>query len=151
MRALGAAEYDGSQQQLSRTAIARLRPGVTLEQARAEMDVVAAQLRQRYPKENEDIGALRSSRSRDELPRQSRLLLTRSCGAAVCVLLIACANLANLLLARALGAASRAGGPRGDRRGTRAAGPPVDDREPRCSPSPAARSASLVGAAASRC
>ncbi len=39
---------------------------------------------------------------RDELSTESRLLLKGLCGAALCVLVIACANLANLLLARSL-------------------------------------------------
>jgi putative ABC transport system permease protein len=83
-------------------AVGRLRAGVTLENARAEMDVIAAQSRQQYPKENAKVGAavLRFS---DEVGQQSRMLLIALCGAAACVLLIACANLANLLLARALG------------------------------------------------
>ena len=39
---------------------------------------------------------------RDELSKQSRLLLLALCGAAICLLVIACANLANLLLVRSL-------------------------------------------------
>jgi putative ABC transport system permease protein len=81
--------------------VARLKPGVSLEQAQAAMSLIAAQLEKQYPKENEHVGA-NVIRLRDELPRQSRMLLYALCGAAVCVLLIACANMANLLLARAL-------------------------------------------------
>jgi putative ABC transport system permease protein len=81
--------------------VARLRRGVSLERARAEMDVVAAQLARQYPKENKRVGA-NVIRLRDEISEQSRLLLVALSGAALCVLLIACANLANLLLARAL-------------------------------------------------
>jgi len=81
--------------------VARLRPGISLEQARAEMNVVAARLERQYPKENKDTGAS-VVRLSDELSEQSRLLLVALGGAALCVLLIACANLANLLLARAL-------------------------------------------------
>ena len=80
----------------------RLKPGVALEQARAEMQVIAAQLERQYPKDNERIGATVTD-LRAELSRQSRMLLFALTGAALCVLLIACANLANLLLARALG------------------------------------------------
>jgi len=81
--------------------VGRLRGGVTLEQARAEMDVLAAQSKQQFPKENKDVGAV-LVRFSDEVSTQARLLLYALSGAAVCVLLIACANLANLLLARAL-------------------------------------------------
>jgi predicted permease len=81
--------------------IARLREGVTLEEARAEMDVVAARLRQRYPKDNAHTGAW-VNRLRDELPWQSKELLIALGAAALCILLIACANLANLLMTRAL-------------------------------------------------
>jgi len=80
----------------------RLKPGVALEQARAEMQVIAAQLERQYPKDNDHIGATVTD-LRAELSRQSRMLLFALSGAASCVLLIACANLANLLLARALG------------------------------------------------
>jgi predicted permease len=81
--------------------VARLRPGVSLDQARAEMGVVAAQLERQFPKENERTTASLNL-LRDELSEKSRLLLLALSGAAVCVLLIACANMANLLLARGL-------------------------------------------------
>jgi predicted permease len=81
--------------------VARLRPGVTLEQARSQMNVVAGQLRRQYPKELEHTSAT-VNMLRDELSERSRLLVLALAGAALCVLLIACTNLANLLLARAL-------------------------------------------------
>ena len=81
--------------------IGRLKAGVTFPQARAEMDVLAARSKQQYPAENKDVGALVEHLS-DSVSAQSKLLLYALCGAAACVLLIACANLANLLLARAL-------------------------------------------------
>jgi predicted permease len=81
--------------------LAKLRKGVTHEQAQAEMKVVAGRLRQQYPDALAETG-FAVERLRDEFSRQSRVLLLALCGAAGCVLLIACANLANLLLARAL-------------------------------------------------
>jgi putative ABC transport system permease protein len=82
--------------------IARLKPGVTLESARSEMEVIAARLRQQYPRENENTGASVNALQAD-LSRQSRAMVLALSGAAFAVLLIVCANLANLLLARALG------------------------------------------------
>jgi len=81
--------------------VARLKPGVSPEQARAEMKVVTGQLERQYPKENVNTGAT-VNRLRDELSRNSRGLLWALSAAAICVLLIACTNLANLLLARGL-------------------------------------------------
>ncbi len=81
--------------------IARLKPGVSIQQARNELTVVAGNLEKQFPKDNKDVGASVVS-LRDELSSQSRLLLTALCGASLCILIIACANLANLLLARAL-------------------------------------------------
>ncbi len=81
--------------------IARLRAGVSLEAASAEMDVVAAQLKQQYPKENQYTDAS-VTRLRDAVSQQARVMLWALLGAAACILLIACANLANLLLARAI-------------------------------------------------
>jgi predicted permease len=82
-------------------AVGRLRRGVTLEQARAELVWIAAQLEREYPRENKDTSAAVYA-LRDEVSERARLLLLALSGAAACVLLIACANLANLLLARAL-------------------------------------------------
>jgi putative ABC transport system permease protein len=81
--------------------IARLRPGVTLAQVSSEMAVISAQLERQYPKENEKIGASVVLAGED-VSSQSRLLLYALIGAAACVLLIACTNLANLLLVRAM-------------------------------------------------
>ena len=81
--------------------IARLRNGVTLDDARAEMKVIAAQLERAYPKANE-----RTSASvfllRDNASDRLRLLLMALAGGSLCILLIACMNLASLLVARAL-------------------------------------------------
>ncbi len=81
-------------------AVGRLRPGVTLEQARAEWAVLAARSAKQY-RENQGTGASAFS-LRDEVSERSRLLLFALSGASACVLLIACANLANLLLVRTL-------------------------------------------------
>jgi putative ABC transport system permease protein len=81
--------------------IGRLRAGVTLAQAKSEMAVITAQLERQYPKENQDTRA-NIYFLQDDVSPQSRLLLYALIGAAVCVLLIACTNLANLLLVRAL-------------------------------------------------
>lgn len=81
--------------------IARLAPGLTLEQARAEMSVIAADLERAYPKENYGTGVT-VNRLRDEVSWRTRMLLLALVGASLCVLLIACSNLASLLLARAL-------------------------------------------------
>jgi putative ABC transport system permease protein len=82
--------------------IARLKPGVSVEGARAEMDAIAARSRAQYPKENENV-ATSVTPLRDETARQARVMVAALSAAAFCVLLIVCANLANLLLARALG------------------------------------------------
>jgi putative ABC transport system permease protein len=81
--------------------LGRLRDGVSLEQAQAEMTLIAAQLERAYPVDNALTGAT-ILRFRDELPEQARLLPLALLGAAACVLLIACTNLTSLLLARAM-------------------------------------------------
>jgi predicted permease len=81
--------------------VARLKPNVSIDQARAEMTLVAASLEQRYPKDNKNVGAA-VFMLHDELSPQSQLMLLALCAASICVLLIACSNLANLLIARSL-------------------------------------------------
>ena len=81
--------------------VARLKPGATLDQARAEMTGIATRLERAYPDANKDTGA-NVNFLKDEVAAQSRLMLWALLGAALCLLLIACTNLANLLLARAL-------------------------------------------------
>jgi putative ABC transport system permease protein len=81
--------------------IARLKSDVSVEKARKEMDVIAARLEKEYPQENENEG-ITVNRLKDQVSNRARLLIKVLFGAAICVLLIACSNLANLLLARGL-------------------------------------------------
>jgi putative ABC transport system permease protein len=81
--------------------IARLAPGVGLEHARAEMSGIMTRLATEFPLENEDNDATVNLIS-SEVPEQTRLLLVALGGAALCILLIACTNLANLMLARSM-------------------------------------------------
>ena len=82
-------------------AIGRLKSGATLEQAKSELALIATQLQRQFPKENEKTTA-NVYRLSDEVSERSRVLLLALCGAALCILLLACANLGNLLLARAV-------------------------------------------------
>ncbi|MFP5245767.1 MAG: ABC transporter permease, partial [Thermoanaerobaculia bacterium] len=79
--------------------LGRLAPGVTLEKAQAELKTIAARLEAQYPDTNRDSGVL-VQRLRDQVGRSSRVLVLALSGAALCILLLACANLATLLLAR---------------------------------------------------
>src|SRR5205807_2217654 len=81
--------------------VARLKPGVTVERARDEMDAIARRLQQQYPDQNAKVGSVVVP-IREELLGKTRLAVLVLMGAAGCVLLIACANLASLLLARAV-------------------------------------------------
>jgi len=79
--------------------IARLRDGVTVDQFGAEIDAVASRLEQMYPKENGSRGAV-TMPLRDTYFGPMRPMLLVLLGAVGFVLLIACVNVANLLLAR---------------------------------------------------
>jgi predicted permease len=85
----------------STKAIGRLKPGVTLEQARADMDSVAQQLATAYPVEDKDTG-ITVMTLKDSMVAEIRPFLLMLMAAVGFVLLIACVNVANLSLARSM-------------------------------------------------
>ena len=85
-------------------AVARLKPGVTPEQAQTEMDAITRRLEQTYPDSNRNRGA-RVTPLHEQIFGSLQLTLWILLGAVGCVLLVACANVANLQLQRAAGRA----------------------------------------------
>ncbi len=80
----------------------RLKPGMTIQQAQVEMDAIAAQEATDYPKSNQDWGVVVEPFKNDFLPGDRRRTLWLLLGAVGFLLLMACLNVANLLLAKSM-------------------------------------------------
>jgi predicted permease len=80
--------------------VARLKPGVPFERAKAELEMIAERLARAYPETNEETG-VSFFRMSDNMSPRFRLMLLSLGGASLCLLLLTCANLVNLMLARA--------------------------------------------------
>jgi len=83
-------------------AIARMKPGVTLEQARAQMETIALRLERQYPATNTGFGMITMTPLRERVIAHARAAMLVLLCAVGFVLLIACVNVANLLLVRSL-------------------------------------------------
>ncbi len=79
----------------------RLRPGVSRAQATSEFATICARIAQDHPKENEGIGPLIQTFNQQYVGKEPTTMLWTMMAAVLGVLLIACSNVANLLLARA--------------------------------------------------
>ncbi|HEX4346901.1 MAG TPA: ABC transporter permease [Vicinamibacterales bacterium] len=91
---------DNDRSNLMLNVVARLAPGVGVEAARADLAVLAKRLEHDYPREDTGMG-ITADDVRGNLSTQSRMLVVVMFGASACLLLIACTNLATLLLGRA--------------------------------------------------
>jgi putative ABC transport system permease protein len=99
LRRSAAEEQRGEGLQLE--VIARLRDGVTLDQANVQMTGIAERLSQDFPETNEGLGVTVQPAMHRFISDEPRMLLLTMLGAVFMVLLIACSNVANLLLSRA--------------------------------------------------
>jgi len=81
--------------------VARLKPRVSIEAANSDMDAIARRLSVQYPQTNRDFGAASIVPIREQVLGNTRVQVIALMIAAAAIVLIACANLASLLLARA--------------------------------------------------
>ena len=98
---LGLDTDDGARAERWLNVVARLRDGVTLESADAELKTIAASLAGEYPDANRDYSASAISLRRQFVPPVIEVALTASLASGIFVLLVICANVASLILARA--------------------------------------------------
>jgi len=82
--------------------VGRLKPGASFEAGRAELATIFTRMQREFPETNAETG-FSYFRQRDYVMPRNRLMLLALCGASLCMLLLTCANLANLLLVRAAG------------------------------------------------
>jgi predicted permease len=81
--------------------VGRLKPGMSVQQAQTDIKFIAARLVRESPVDNDGLSLIVFA-LREGYSSQAKLLLIALCGAAICVLLLSCANLAGLLIARSL-------------------------------------------------
>ncbi|HYG62327.1 MAG TPA: ABC transporter permease [Thermoanaerobaculia bacterium] len=93
--------HKGERVDRSLVAMARLRPGATFEQANVELEGFFKRLEREYPDSHAGWSARAVTLREDFVDTEIQLMVLTMMGAVICVLLIACANVANLLLARA--------------------------------------------------
>jgi putative ABC transport system permease protein len=98
---LGPAAETSSRGERITAVFGRMKPGVSIEQVRSDLTGVANRLEAAYPVDNQGWGVLVLPLKEWMLPPEVPIILTAMMGAVTLVLLIACTNVANLLLARA--------------------------------------------------
>jgi len=97
---IGPMDWKGRDVRIAGNVVARLKPGVTIEQARADMSRLSRELVQEHPVENAGANVINVRSLQDSITGNVSTALKILFGAVALVLLIACANVANLLLAR---------------------------------------------------
>jgi len=93
--------HDDRRNEKDNLVVGRLKPGVSVAQAQADLSAVSARLTQQYPVDNEGWQPLVLPLKESFIGQDERVIIFAAMGAVCFVLLIACANVANLLLARA--------------------------------------------------
>jgi putative ABC transport system permease protein len=94
-------QHEWTRQTRNLQVFARLRPGVTIGQAATDLKAVASRLEASYPQENQSWSAFVRPLRSWMVPTQVEIMMLAMMGAVTLVLMIACANVANLFLARA--------------------------------------------------